>query len=192
MARAPWSRPSTRWPRLSSAMTSRPVPHPTTRMRSAGLRKRSYRALSQGISPPRIASSLRPNSSQASVIARLKSRSRRVPAARWIAVRPARSSARAALERRTNDTVRQLIMALDLLRRIGPSIHDEPDRFTGSYGGRPIEPARPVRRCLVCGDGRANLVLTQTATTVLRCAHCGLVFVDPLPGDRELRALYLD
>jgi SAM-dependent methyltransferase len=49
-----------------------------------------------------------------------------------------------------------------------------------------------VGRCLVCGGARADVVLTQSATTVLQCADCGLVFVDPLPGERELRSLYLD
>jgi SAM-dependent methyltransferase len=34
--------------------------------------------------------------------------------------------------------------------------------------------------------------LTQAATTVLQCANCGLVFVDPLPEEGEIRPLYLD
>src|SRR2546421_12561266 len=55
-----------------------------------------------------------------------------------------------------------------------------------------MQTSRPVGRCLGCGGARANVILTQSATTVLQCADCGLVFVDPLPGERELRSLYLD
>src|SRR2546422_5579211 len=42
-----------------------------------------------------------------------------------------------------------------------------------------MDASRPLRRCLVCGDARARFVLAQTATTVLQCANCGLVFIDP-------------
>ena len=55
-----------------------------------------------------------------------------------------------------------------------------------------MDASRPLRRCLVCGDARARFVLAQTATTVLQCANCGLVFIDPLPGESELCSLYLD
>jgi SAM-dependent methyltransferase len=47
-------------------------------------------------------------------------------------------------------------------------------------------------RCLVCGGVRTTPILAQGVTTVLQCATCGLVFVHPLPGDGELRGLYLD
>jgi len=36
------------------------------------------------------------------------------------------------------------------------------------------------------------LILTRVVVTVLQCVNCGLVFVDPLPGEDELRSLYLD
>src|SRR2546422_208753 len=52
--------------------------------------------------------------------------------------------------------------------------------------------SRPSSRCLVCGDAGASVILTHAHATVLRCAHCGLVYVNPLPGERELRSLYLD
>ena len=51
--------------------------------------------------------------------------------------------------------------------------------------------SRPSSRCLVCGDAGASVILTHAHATVLRCAHCGLVYVDPLPGEDELRSLYL-
>src|SRR5207245_2666156 len=41
-------------------------------------------------------------------------------------------------------------------------------------------------------DDRSPPVLAQTATTCLQCANCGLVFIDPLPGESELCSLYLD
>ncbi len=47
-------------------------------------------------------------------------------------------------------------------------------------------------RCLVCGDERIRFRLKQAPTTVFQCQNCGLVFVDPLPSETELRALYLD
>ena len=47
-------------------------------------------------------------------------------------------------------------------------------------------------RCLLCGDERIRFRLKQTPTTVLQCGNCGLVFVDPLPPETELRSLYLD
>jgi SAM-dependent methyltransferase len=49
-----------------------------------------------------------------------------------------------------------------------------------------------TKRCLVCGDDRIRFRLKQAPTIVLQCDNCGLVFVDPLPGETELRALYLD
>lgn len=55
-----------------------------------------------------------------------------------------------------------------------------------------MEASRLSKRCPVCGGGRTNYRLKQMGTNVLQCENCSLVFVDPLPRETELRALYLE
>ena len=46
--------------------------------------------------------------------------------------------------------------------------------------------------CPLCGDVRTTFRLKRRETSVHQCSHCGLVFIDPLPTEKDLFPLYLE
>ncbi len=45
-------------------------------------------------------------------------------------------------------------------------------------------------RCLVCGSPEAHLRYRITGHSILRCRECGQVYLWPLPGEEQIRALF--
>jgi glycosyltransferase involved in cell wall biosynthesis/2-polyprenyl-3-methyl-5-hydroxy-6-metoxy-1,4-benzoquinol methylase len=54
----------------------------------------------------------------------------------------------------------------------------------------PANERRAVKTCHVCGGSRFYYLFSISDYRVVRCDDCGLVFLNPQPGDEELAAIY--
>jgi glycosyltransferase involved in cell wall biosynthesis/2-polyprenyl-3-methyl-5-hydroxy-6-metoxy-1,4-benzoquinol methylase len=54
----------------------------------------------------------------------------------------------------------------------------------------PADERRAVKTCHVCGGARVYYLFSISDYRVVRCDDCGLVFLNPQPGDQELADIY--
>lgn len=54
------------------------------------------------------------------------------------------------------------------------------------------DPDPGARSCPLCGAGDARAIESDPPSWTVRCAGCGLAYVDPVPADEEIRAHYDD
>ncbi|MEN0003928.1 MAG: methyltransferase domain-containing protein [Bacteroidota bacterium] len=47
-----------------------------------------------------------------------------------------------------------------------------------------------MQECPICKHAESRPLLKWKSFTIYRCAHCGLIFADPMPSDAELMAFY--